>query len=131
MRAAITVAVVVGVSAAVLVAESAVNRYHEHEQSLIAREIELAQPFLALDKTSQLEMTYQDLDPNGMGGYGHVVVTFETDDPASLVREIQSVMRSEGWTPDGNDDMRWRLGQEGHIWVEDNDVSVFIGTVEG
>lgn len=126
----ITVVVVVAMVLA-LVVKSAVDRHHEYQRSLIEREIDLAQPFLALDENAELQLGYEDLDPNGLSGYGYVVVRFETDDPAARVREIKSVMRNEGWRDNRGDLMVWYHGLEGHIWVENNEVSVFIGVVEG
>lgn len=127
----IAIAAAVAAVAIALVVKSAVDRHHEYQRSLIEREIGLAQPFLALDENAELQLGYEDLDPHGLGGYGYVIVHFETDDPAARVREIKSVMRNEGWSDNGGDLMIWYYGLEGHIRVHDNHVSVFIGVVEG
>ena len=122
-----TVAVIVIVPAVM----AAVDRHHEYQRSLIEREIGLAQPFLALDENAKLQLGYPDPDPHGLSGYGYVVVRFETDDPDTLVRDIQSVLRSEGWRAASEDRMHWHLGWWAIIDVEGHDVSVFIGVIEG
>lgn len=133
-RVLIWAALSLGVLSTALLLKLVFDGYHEYQRSKIAEEIRLAQPFLALSDDAYLELGYKSFDPNGLRGYGHAIVHYETADPQGLVTRIQDVMIAEDWSMQGHD-LEWRTTDGCHCWgnifVKDQAVEVFIGVIEG
>lgn len=110
--------------------------YALEPRATIEVDIELAQPFLALDEHAELDKHYGSPGTDGIEPeLGSVDVNFTTEDPAAVVEQIKAVMVSEGWTPAAADGMEWHSGPEssrwGQIFVDDDQVRLVIGVEEG
>lgn len=127
----------IGLSAAVLVA-AALILIELERRSTIEVEVQLAEPFLALDDQASLHRDYGSLFPDPLGAdLGSVTLTFETADPERTVELIQDTMRDEGWDRTRPDGTEWHSGggDLGHRWgligIDGAEVSLFIGVIEG
>lgn len=123
---------VVVLVAAVLVAIELERR------STIEVEMQLAEPFLALDEQASLHRDYATLLPDPLGAdLGSATLTFETADTEGMVERIQDTMREEGWDRTRPDGTEWHSGggDLGHRWglitIDGDEVSLFIGVIEG
>lgn len=110
--------------------------YALERRATIEVDLELAQPFLALDEGAELVKKYGSPPGDGLGSeIGSVGVVFTTDNPDAVVEQIKSVMITEGWTPTGDHAMEWHSGVRGYRWghilIEDDGVRLSIGVVEG
>ena len=110
----------------------------ELQRTTIEVEMQLAEPFLALDERATLHQDYGRVLPDPLGAdLGSVSIVFETADPDGMVERIQATMRAEGWERKGSDGHEWHSGggDLGHRWgliqIEGDDVTLFIGRIEG
>lgn len=107
-------------------------------RATIEVELQLAEPFLEIDHEARLERHYGSPFPDGLGsGLGAVDVIYRTDDPNAVVDQIHAVMRDQGWDRTRTDGTEWHSGggdlghRWGHIFIEDDEVRLFIGVIEG
>lgn len=135
-RAAIIIAMVVG--AVVLALGVTLLIVIESERrATIEIDLELAQPFLALDQDATLEKEYGSPFLGGVWfEFGAVHVIYTPDDRDAMVTQVQATLLAEGWTETTSDGMEWHSGAHqghrwGHIRVEDDQVRLFIGLIEG
>ncbi|MDN4480379.1 hypothetical protein [Demequina muriae] len=107
-------------------------------RATIAVERELAQPFLAIGDDVHLDEHYGTLFADTLGArLGSVHVIYESDDSDAVVEQIHEVMQAEGWDQSSPDASEWHSGggDLGHRWgmirIDDDEVRLFIGVIEG
>lgn len=129
---ALVIVVVVGIIGLMLVGVRAVLR------STIEVELQLAEPFLAIGAAPRLDEDYGTMFPDPLGSdLGSVRVIYDAEEPDVMVEQIQDVMRAEGWDLSHPDGTQWHSGggDLGHRWgmisVDDDEVRLFIGVIEG